>query len=356
MVERMPVINATRILSTAGIVNPWRLVAQIREMIDFLNLDLSGLTILTEAATGPYVVTPVIAVMSGAEKVYALTGDSCFGTAQMAKRQTRALETISCGKTFIEIVTERTEAVFAAADIVTNLGFVRPIDAPVVKIMKSEAVVPLMCESWEVRPADVDLASCLHKGISVAGTNEDFTGLDVFSYSGWLCLKMLMEAQVDVKNCRCLIISSDKFGRTIGDRLATCGIDAELHPHLRDASAHRKLAEVDALIIADYKRKDTIIGRKGDLQPVQIKNLSPSITVLQFAGRIDLQELKNVGVSVFPGVEMVSQKMVRTLADLGPYPVVGLHAAGLKVGQLLFEKNISGRFQDLVQEIDINEV
>ena len=48
------------ILRRAGIPNLLRLVKLIRDAISSLQLDLSGLTVLTEAASGPYMVTPEV--------------------------------------------------------------------------------------------------------------------------------------------------------------------------------------------------------------------------------------------------------------------------------------------------------
>ena len=52
-----------------------------------MNLDLAGVRVVTEAATGPYVVTPVMAAAAGAE-VVALAKDSRHGSAAEARRQT----------------------------------------------------------------------------------------------------------------------------------------------------------------------------------------------------------------------------------------------------------------------------
>ena len=60
----------------------------------------------------------------------------------------------------------------AQADIITNSGHVRPIDAEMIGWMKPTAVIPLMYEAWEFRDADLDLAACQRRGIVVAGTNE----------------------------------------------------------------------------------------------------------------------------------------------------------------------------------------
>ena len=61
-----------------------------------------------------------------------------------------------------------------AADIVTNSGHVRPIDARIAGWMRPDAVVPLMFEAWEIDMGrdDVDLAALRDRGIRYAGTNE----------------------------------------------------------------------------------------------------------------------------------------------------------------------------------------
>ena len=48
----------------------------------------------------------------------------------------------------IKIHTVKTLDIVSRADIVTNLGFVRPIDKRFISYMKSTAVVPLMFETW----------------------------------------------------------------------------------------------------------------------------------------------------------------------------------------------------------------
>ncbi|HZI54747.1 MAG TPA: hypothetical protein VFD56_13620, partial [Chitinophagaceae bacterium] len=63
---------------------------KIDDAVNRLNLDLSGKVVLTEAATGAYIVTPVIAALAGAE-VYAFTKDTRYGTVADVKKQTKEL-------------------------------------------------------------------------------------------------------------------------------------------------------------------------------------------------------------------------------------------------------------------------
>jgi hypothetical protein len=329
--------QAAETLRQAGIINPRRVVNLIQDAIAALELDLSGMVVLTEAASGPYVVTPAIAALAGAKTVFALTRDSQYASADAVTDQTRALEVL-CGisEDKIQIYRERSPHLFAQADIVTNLGFVRPLDAETVATMKPTAVVPLMCEAWEFREGDVDLEACRQKGIPVLGTNEDYPGLEVFAYSGWLCLKMLFAAQIEVHKSNILVVSNDKFGRVIERLLARAGARVQLLGDLRQTTG-QQLAGVDALVIADYTRESQIIGERGDLTPAELARMAAAVTVLQFAGRVDVKGLKEQGIVVYPGIELDHLRMGITLAELGPRPVVELHAAGLRVGQMAIQ-------------------
>src|SRR3954452_24524929 len=62
-------------------LDPRRLVRLMREAIERCDLDLEGLTVLTEAASGAYVVTPVLAAMAGAD-VVAVAAGNAYAAAQ----------------------------------------------------------------------------------------------------------------------------------------------------------------------------------------------------------------------------------------------------------------------------------
>jgi len=315
---------------TAEIPNLARTVQLIKQAIFKLELDLTGLTVLTEAASGPYAVTPVIAAMAGAKRVLAITADSPYATADEVIRQTRSLES-QCGlPKRVEIFQERRLELFAEADIVTNLGFVRPLDAKVVLSMRRGSVIPLMCEAWEYRPQDLDLRACRQQSVHVYATNEDFPAIDVFAYSGWLALKMLFEAGIEIHRSKVVVASGDNFGRVIERRLQVNGVDVMRVERL----TREVIAGADAIILADYARLDEIIGESGDVTAADVSRLMPGGVVVCFAGRSDVRGMSANGVRVYPDRELPSRRMGLTLAHLGARPVIDLHAAGLKVGEL----------------------
>lgn len=64
-----------------------RLQGTVRFAIEELDLNLLGATVLTEAGTNAYLLTPLIAAMAGADKVYAPARDSAFGSVVSIKKE-----------------------------------------------------------------------------------------------------------------------------------------------------------------------------------------------------------------------------------------------------------------------------
>ena len=130
-------------------LNPRCLIDLMQTAIERCRLDLSGTIVLTEAASGAYVVTPVLAAMAGAVRVFAITRSTPYGSVEDVATQTEELARRAGVDGRLIIVTEKTAAVVSQADIVTNSGHVRPIDSAMVRMMKPSAVIPLMYEAWD---------------------------------------------------------------------------------------------------------------------------------------------------------------------------------------------------------------
>lgn len=63
--------------------------------------------------------------------------------------------------------------------------------------------------------------------------------------------------------------------------------------------------------------------------------------------------LAAAGLYIHPGVELSPQRMACTLAALGPRPMIELHAAGLKVGELAARARLAGRSLAELAEITL---
>ena len=330
-------------LKQQGLKNPYRVRRLIEDAIKFNNLDLTNLVVFTETASKNYVVTPTIAAMAGA-KVYAIISDSQYGKAKDVEEFTYNFAEFCGVRDKIEVVFEKKKEIVSQANVVTNLGFVRPIDKNFVEMMNEKAVIPYMCEAWEYREGDVDIKTCKSKNIPVMATNEDYLGFEVFDFCGNLCIKMLFELQIEVYKSKIVVVSGDKFGKVIEKYLKAMGADVYLIGNVKSEVNRRYLEDSDALVVADYTNNDVFVGAEGaQISANELIKLSRKISVIQFAGDVDIGELDKYNIPFFPQKRIGKFRMGMTLAELGPKPVIDLHCAGLKVGEVMARARLNGK-------------
>lgn len=300
--------------------------------INRYHLDLKGYTVLTEAATGYYAWTPVICALAGAD-VLAFTAfrDNEYGSIHYTKDLVEFIAESSGVKDKILINAMPKEEAFAKADIVTNLGHVRPINEYYIKLMKKDAVVTLMCEPWECRESDCDIHACRQNNIAVMGTNESDPKLDTFGYIGHLIVKLAMEKGIEIKGSRICIIGTGYKGYT-GKPLL----------EMMRAKIEDKLTPfTDALVIIEPNHSQELIKAE------QIMDINPAIVVIHIVGNIDKMAMMAEGISVNPPRIVSPGRMAAALDYLGPKPIIDLHTAGLKVGESLVRGlRLKGSFMD----------
>ncbi|MDB5311346.1 MAG: glycosyltransferase [Gemmataceae bacterium] len=310
-------------------LNPVRLARLLDEAVARCRIDLRGTVVFTEAATGPYAVTPVLAALAGADRVHALTRATRYGTVAAVAALTAALARAAGVAGRVEIVTAKQPALLARADVVTNSGHVRPLDRVTVGWMKRGAVVPLMYESWEMRPGDVDLAACRERGVRVAGTNERHPNVDVFSYLGVMAVKLLLDAGVAVHRSRVLLVCDNGFAPFIRAGLEASLATVEVTPALTpDVLTGR----FDAILVATKPRPEATVGRA---EAELIATRAPGTVVAQYWGEIARAALGVAGVPFWPPVGPRPGHMAVLPSAVGPEPIVRLQAGGLKVAEVL---------------------
>jgi hypothetical protein len=82
-----------------------------------MRIDLSGAVVVTEAATGAYAVTPVLAAMAGAEFVVGVTRETRYGTADEVRRQTYELARAAGVLDRVLVTTESAPAIAARTGV-----------------------------------------------------------------------------------------------------------------------------------------------------------------------------------------------------------------------------------------------
>jgi hypothetical protein len=300
------------------------------EAVDRCRLDLSGTTVLTEAASGAYVITPVLAALAGAERVFALTRSTHYGTAEEIRALTLELATVGRVEDKLSFFTEKRPEIFAQADIVTNSGHVRPITAEMVGWMKPGAVIPIMYEAWEFRAQDVDFEACRRRGIRLAGTNERHSSVDVFSYLGTMAVKLILDAGVSVYKGDLLVLCDNPFAPHIEKGLRGAGGNVRMASSLSEAMADP--ASPDAIIVALRPRPHAVIGPE---EAAVIAARWPGAVLLQYWGDVDRAALRSHGVPFWPEETPGPAHMGILPSAVGPEPIVRLQAGGLKVGEIL---------------------
>lgn len=313
----------------------------ITEAIKDLDLNLKNITVLTEAASGPFVVTPLIAAMAGAEKVIAVTRDSRYGLAEEVRQYTSQwMRELAIPDGCIEISTQ--PAIFAAerANLVTNLGFLRPISADFIRRLPKYSAISLMWETWEYRESDVDLQACANNNIPVLGTNERHERLQTFRYVGFCALKLLLEANIEVLFAKVLVIGSGFFGEAVESVLKDNGarvlrLNPEHKKKLNSSMVKGFIEDADACIVCEHHLQDVVVGGKTGIPIAWFNN--PDIVFIHICGNIQDQAALKLQTKVVPQSIAPFGFMSVATDYLGPRPVIDLHTAGLKVGQELIE-------------------
>ena len=315
----------------------------IRKAIAAFELDLTGLTVFTEAATGHFRCTAAIALAAGAERVLAIAKSSRHGPSGSARAAVIDLARelgVESALAFVEDV-----AAIGEADIVTNTGFVRPLSEDVVARMRPNAVIPLMWETWEFRPADLDLGACLERGILVLGTNEDDARLQTMALVGAIASRLLEEAAVTIAGAPIVVLGGGVFGSSVARRLDTLGarvsircagpVDGDV-AHLRSAEPRSDLVDVAALVVADHESTRLLVGRDGELSVEALVAANDDLVVVHVSGLIDVAAIRAAGCRLVPStIATAARTMSVTTSVLGPRPVIQLHTAGLKVGEIM---------------------
>jgi hypothetical protein len=310
-------------------------------------LDLNGAVVVTEAASKAYVVTPVLAALAGAKEVYALSRTTRHGTAEAVCDETIRLANMAGVADLIRFPPCRTRGVFRQADIVTNSGHVRPIDAKIVSWLKPGAVIPLMYEAWELRPEDVDVAACRKRGIPLAGTNERHPGICVFDFLGVMAVKLLLDAGVSVHGNRILLLCDNDFGPYIRRGLTGCGADVVCRSSLRAAV---DTGSYECVLVALHPRPGNALGANAARMIVRHW---PGAVVAQFWGDLDRPAFQLAEVPVWPRDAPLPGHMGIIPSEVGPEPIVRLQVGGLKVGQLLWNAHRAGK--SAVETVSIAE-
>ena len=308
-------------------------------------LDLTGLRVLTEAAVGYRRVTPIIAALAGAERVYAVGRDSVQASRREAEEQTAYFARLARVEERVTLLPTRLQAPLETVDIVTDLPGVRPIDETVLRSLASSTAVSLMRGAAHWRAADVDAATCRRRGIPVAGVDEEAIGL--YRFLPLVILADLLDLGVAVAgstvvlvgagagyvhvaqglqslNARVLVAAPDTAGRVAlfgGDKIGGA---------LMEEAVLGRLASADALVLCPQRPDDRSLAAGTQADAARVASAAPHLAVTGIGAEADLRALAGAGLRC-RGADVGSASPF----DLLPAPVIELHTAGLGVAAVM---------------------
>ncbi len=341
------------------------LIDKLVRQVKALQLDLKGKTVLTEAATGAYIVTPIIAALAGA-RVFAYSKTTRFGKLEEVFANTKLLaENFHEYPLDIHYVENLSPEIIAQADVITNSGHLRPLDNQLLAHAKDEMVIPLMYEAWEWRDADMDINYIRTRGFKMGATNERHPDVDVFSYLGDMALKQIFEAGLCAYRNKFVLLCNNDFGPYIArvlaglcDGLAVIDKDenkTKYNPDeidwiggFPDVKIPASFRNAEAIIFTAYPFDQAWIGEKTAVSIQQIQSQLSDPYILRFAGDLDESLLSKKRVRIFPS-HVHSGHMGILPSAIGNDPIIRLQAGGLKVGELLSKGETNFRGKPLVE-------
>jgi len=331
------------------------LIDKLIKRVDALRLDLKGATVLTEAASGPYVVTPVLAAIAGA-KVYAFTKSTRYGTVDDIFASTKKLAAEHTGRALdLTLIDTLTPEIIGQADIITNSGHLRPLDERTLMHAKDTVVIPLMYEAWEWRDADLDLQYVRKRGFKIGATNERHPDVDVFNYLGDMAVKQIFDSGICPYQNTFVLICNNDFGpyiaKVVGKVCAGLAvIDKDEHKdkydfpnvewigHFPDVKVPAEYRNAEAIIFTAYPFDELWIGAGAPLSAKQIKAEFANPYLLRYAGDIEPATLDREGIRYYPR-DVPSGHMGILPSAIGYDPIIRLQAGGLKAGEALMTGN-----------------
>lgn len=306
---------------------------KILNSIKKFNLNLNGKTVLTEAATGEYAVTPIIAALAGA-KVIALAKESTYGSYAKIQEEIYQLSSCISNRNLNITIIRSFEEIFTDVDIVTNSGFVRPINKQLQQKLTKNSVITLMYEPWEFRETDVDIEQALKNEIKVYGTNEHDSRLQTMEYIGLTALYHLLNLRIThFSEKKILLIGNNEFIEPINKVLIVNSYNVEKYYNY---NLPILISDYDILIIAENKNPILLVGNNGIFDK---EKLNSNQTIIHICGSVDFN---NVLAKCIPPIPKPFGYMSFRTDYIDNQALIDLQTGSLSVAQGMLEANKLG--------------
>jgi hypothetical protein len=172
------------------------------------------------------------------------------------------------------------------------------------------------------------------------GTNEHHPDLRIFDYIGYIALKLLFEAEIEILRTKIAILGKGEFADQVYKTLKNA--HADVHHIFQENDKNSNIEKVrnilkvtDALVVVEHRERKQLIGGEGFITSKEISQINKYITIIHICGNVDQDSLIRNGVKCWPRNFATAGHMSVATDYIGPTPLIRLHTAGLKVGECL---------------------
>jgi len=102
-----------------------------------------------------------------------------------------------------------------------------------------------------------------------------------------------------------------------------------------------RVKSIDVMIVAEHQKSTDLLSLRGAKEIIS-RLAKEGAPIVHLCGLLDKRKIEKSGGAVIPRVNVPPGVMSVTTAYAGPFPVIRLHAAGLKVGQLVVNARKDG--------------
>ncbi len=296
--------------------------------LEIMDVDLTGLVVLTGACGAYEEALATVAGLAGAARVIAVCQESKKRSqANAAAHNALPLAVFANVAGRVETLIRVDRACWPDVDILVSCPGLGPVTRSVVERLPPTAVVALMAEPWEIRPDLVDVEACGQMGIKIAAPNLGHPSIDLLPELAQRCCRLVSDAGVEPRGTRIAVLCDTPCGPFIERALTDRGaVDVQVftHPMLLTRAAW------DAVVVA---------LRPSSSPPMDIKGLAAVMDkaggakLVQFSGEIDRVAANYFGFQVWPQRKPWRGRPGIAAEVLGPSAMVRRLVGGLKAAE-----------------------
>ena len=259
-----------------------------------LDLDLSGLVVLTGASDFHEELVASAAAFAGA-RVIAVSRESKRHTRRPDGRQVSMVKLAEYPDLAnrIQIASRVDRRCWEDVDILVNSPLIEQMLGSIVELVPQTAVVALMAEPWELRPARVHVEECRRMGVKIAAPNLDHPQIDLLPQLAQLCCKSISEAGVTPRGARIALLCDTPFGPLVERGLVERGAKVRVFPH--PMLLNRE--SWDAVVVALRPSDRPSLDLKG---VATVAENARGAKLVQFSGEVDRVAARYFGLHMWP--------------------------------------------------------